>query len=169
MKVRNNQTAELAKLPGWPVSDLDDGGRPRKSRRVVAAIAAFQPYSCAMSLAASLGTEILVFHVLECHPGGAFPLQTAEEARRLVRGAAFEVQLNGASATGAIVAASVNGVASQIAHAAAQWGAEVIVLGSRRHKGIRRLTGRGVRDQLLRRSNLPVVVAPCEAQSQPRS
>jgi hypothetical protein len=51
-------------------------------------------------------------------------------------------------------------VARRIVKEALQWDCQGIVLGSRRLHGITRLSGRGVRERILRLSSLPVLVAP---------
>jgi nucleotide-binding universal stress UspA family protein len=42
----------------------------------------------------------------------------------------------------------------------ADWHCDAIVLGSRRLRGIERLSGRGVRERVVRLSPLPVITAP---------
>jgi hypothetical protein len=51
-------------------------------------------------------------------------------------------------------------VARRIVDEALLWECQVVVLGSRRLHGIGRLSGRGVREQCLRLSSLPVLVGP---------
>jgi nucleotide-binding universal stress UspA family protein len=51
-------------------------------------------------------------------------------------------------------------VARQIVNEALLWECQAIVLGSRRLQGISRLSGRGVRERILRLSSLPVLVGP---------
>jgi hypothetical protein len=51
-------------------------------------------------------------------------------------------------------------VARRIVDEALLWECQVVVLGSRRLHGIGRLSGRGVRERVLRLSSLPVLVGP---------
>ena len=142
-----------------PPSPLRFGGR---FSRVLAPVT-YHPFSEAMSLAASLGAHVLVLHVVQYHNalhGGGFAFESAEDAATLVQEAAFDVQLNGATATIATVRAPVNSVASRIVQAANEWRAEAIVLGSYRDRGLGRWKGKGIREHILRNTNVTVVVAP---------
>jgi nucleotide-binding universal stress UspA family protein len=123
----------------------------------------YQPFSEAMSLAASLGAHVRVLHVVQYYNtlhGGGFTFESDEDATALVDAAAFDVQLNGATASTAVLRAPVNSVASRILEAAHRWRAEAIVLGSHRERGIGRLKGKGIREHIVRNSNITVVVAP---------
>jgi Universal stress protein family len=52
------------------------------------------------------------------------------------------------------------GVADHLVAEAGRWSADVIVLGSCRRHGMRRMLSRGVRERVLRLSCLPVLTAP---------
>jgi hypothetical protein len=52
------------------------------------------------------------------------------------------------------------GVADHLVAEADRWSADVIVLGSCRRHGMRRMLSRGVRERVLRLSCLPVLTAP---------
>jgi nucleotide-binding universal stress UspA family protein len=51
-------------------------------------------------------------------------------------------------------------VATRIVAEAARWECDALILGSRRLRRIGRLTGRGIRERVVRLSPLPVIVAP---------
>jgi nucleotide-binding universal stress UspA family protein len=130
--------------------------------RVLAPVT-YQPFSEAMSLAASLGAHVRVLHVVQYHNtlhGGGFTFESDEDATALVDAAAFDVQLNGSAASTAVLRAPANSVASRILDAARGWRAEAIVLGSYRDRGIGRLKGKGIREHIVRQSKITVVVAP---------
>jgi nucleotide-binding universal stress UspA family protein len=110
----------------------------RRFNRVLAPVT-YHPFSEAMSLAAGLGVHVRVLHVVQYHNtlhGGGFAFESEEDAATLVEAAAFDVQLNGAAASTAVLRAPVNSVASRILQAARGWGAEAIVLGSYRDRGM---------------------------------
>jgi nucleotide-binding universal stress UspA family protein len=130
--------------------------------RVLAPVT-YHPFSEAMSLAASLGVQVRVLHVVQYHNtlhGGGYAFESDEDAATLVQAAAFDVQLNGTTASTAVLRAPVNTVASRILQAAYEWRAEAIVVGSYRDRGIGRLKGKGIREHIVRNSNITVVVAP---------
>jgi nucleotide-binding universal stress UspA family protein len=134
----------------------------RRFSRVLAPVT-YHPFSEAMSLAASLGEHVRVLHVVQYHNalhGGGFSFEPEHEAARLVQAAAFDLHLKGATASTAVVRAPVHSVASSILQDAIKWGAEAIVLGSYRDRGIGKLKGKGIREHIVRNSNLTVVVAP---------
>jgi nucleotide-binding universal stress UspA family protein len=88
------------------------------------------------------------------------PLETPTEAEHLVRDAVHSLQMRGVAAEGRYVSVLQEHVARRIVDEASLWECQAIVLGSRRLHGIGRLSGRGVRERILRLSSLPVLVAP---------
>ena len=90
----------------------------------------------------------------------ALPLESPAEAEDLVREAVRSLQLLGVPAEGRSCSLLQGHVARWIVKEALQWDCQRIVLGSRRLHGIARLSGRGVRERILRLSSLPVLVAP---------
>jgi len=75
----------------------------------------------------------------------------------------------GVSAGGRSVSARERLVADRIGGEGLLMGSDVIVLGSQRLTGIRRIAGRGLRERLLRLSPLPVLVAPTPLRMSARS
>lgn len=88
------------------------------------------------------------------------PLESAAEAQALVRDAVLALRQLGVTVEGRSCSLQQDHVARRIVHEALVWECQVIVLGSRRLRGFGRLSGRGVREQVLRLSSLPVVVGP---------
>jgi nucleotide-binding universal stress UspA family protein len=88
------------------------------------------------------------------------PLETPADAEQLVRDAVYSLQMRGVAAEGRFVSLLQEHVARRIVEEARRWECQAIVLGSRRLHGIGRLSGRGVRERVLRLSSLPVLVAP---------
>jgi nucleotide-binding universal stress UspA family protein len=143
-----------------------------RRHNLVLAPVTYHPFSEAMSLAANLGTHVVVLHVVQYHNtlrGRGFPFESAEDAAALVRAASFDVQLHGARASSAVVTAPVSAVAARILQAATEWGAEAIVLGSYRDRGLGRWKGKGIREHIIRNSNVAVVVAPSAPPRQRRA
>ena len=148
---------------------IDERGPWRRLARVVVAIDGLRASEGILALAAGVGDHVMVVHAVEYYIGhlGAFPLISDEEATRVVESAAFEARLHGSAATTAVLWGSGTPVANRIVQAAESWGAQAIVLGSRRIRGVRRLRGRGTREKILRASNLPVLVSPSEPAPEP--
>ena len=72
----------------------------------------------------------------------------------------MSLQLAGVNADGLACSVPEDLVASRIFGEARSLMSDAIVVGSRRLHGIQRLSGRSVRDRILRLTSLPVVVAP---------
>ena len=66
----------------------------------------------------------------------------------------------GVEATGSIAVGSRFSVAKRIVDVAHGWSADAVVLGSTRRRLRYRRRGRGVREQVIRRTPLPVLTAP---------
>ena len=87
-------------------------------------------------------------------------LDQREPARELVERSVAVLRDAGIPATGLVSTAREDAVARRIVEIAVEERCAGIVLGSFRLRGLHRLTGRGVRERVLRTSHLPVVVAP---------
>lgn len=90
----------------------------------------------------------------------ALPLENPDEAALLVHEAVRSLQWLGVTADGRSCSVLQEHVARRIVEEASLWECQAIVLGSRRLHGVARLSGRGVREHILRMSSLPVLVAP---------
>lgn len=70
------------------------------------------------------------------------------------------LRMAGVNAEGRIRTLPEARVAHAVVEESAVHGSDAIVLGARRLRGISRVSGRGVRERILRVSALPVIVAP---------
>lgn len=116
--------------------------------------------SFAMALAGP-AAAVRVVHVNEFQLGGrGLTVETADEATALVVEAVTELHRAGIQASGLAAVSTCFGVADHLVAEADRWSADVIVLGSCRRHGMRRMLSRGVRERVLRLSCLPVLTAP---------
>jgi nucleotide-binding universal stress UspA family protein len=114
-----------------------------------------------IGLASGWDARITVLHVRELSPLRRMPpLESLDEARELVEQSMARIDGAGLGAGGLVHTATSDAVARCIVEASSERWCDGIVLGSHRQRGIRRLAGGGVRDQVMRSSALPVFVAP---------
>jgi nucleotide-binding universal stress UspA family protein len=114
--------------------------------------------SFAVALARSWGASVHVVHINEYVSGGRdLTCESPAEAAGVVARALAELRDAGVSATGATYQGRAFDVPAALTDLAERYRADVIVLGSRRHRF--RLF-RGTRERVARRSQLPVVTAP---------
>jgi nucleotide-binding universal stress UspA family protein len=112
-------------------------------------------------VAATNDASVRILHIRELsRMARAIPLETPTEADLLVRDSVHSLGVLGIAAEGRSCSVLQEHVARRIAQEAALWECEAIVIGSRRLRGIARLSSRGVRERILRHSILPVLVAP---------
>jgi nucleotide-binding universal stress UspA family protein len=117
-------------------------------------------------LAVDTGTEVRVLHIRAMPVSPRVPpLETPSEASILVEEAVFCLRMAGVAADGTSCAERENQVARRIVEESTHQGCDVIVLGSRRLRGVHRLSGRGVRQRVVRLSSLPVITAPTPARN----
>jgi hypothetical protein len=112
---------------------------------------------------ATNGTAVTarVFHGIEfAGLGCAAPLDTRDEAALIVEEAVFKLRMAGIGCDGLVRLAVNRDVGVLVLEEANRWGADAIVVGARRRRAPTWLFGRGVREQIIRRSTLPVLVAP---------
>ncbi len=133
--------------------------------RLLLAIDQFESGRQALGLAAQLAAEtraeVRVLHVRELSTNVRVPpWETPAEAKLLVDEAVFCLRLAGVGAEGRACSVRGDHVARRIVQEASEWRCHAIVLGSRRLRGIDRLSGHGVRERVLRLSRLPVITAP---------
>ena len=133
--------------------------------RLLFAIDSFESGQTALGFIAGVASAndacVRVLHIREVpRMARVLPLESPEEAEELVREAVRSLQLLSVPAVGRSCSVPQEHVARRIVQEARQWECEAIVLGSRRLHGIARLSGRGVREHILRLSSLPVLVAP---------
>jgi len=109
-----------------------------------------------------------VLHVVEhVTVMGGPVIETPEEAVALVDEAVFSLRMAGVGASGTVRHGRVNRIATVLLDGAASWQADTVVLSGRRTRGWRAISGRGVREQVLRRSSIPttLVTSPAPAPS----
>jgi nucleotide-binding universal stress UspA family protein len=132
--------------------------------RILLALDSSDSGQVALSFAIALagpGAVVRVVHVNEFQLGGrGLTVETADEATALVADAITELHRAGVTATGLAAVSTCFGVADHLVAEAVRWSADVIVLGSRRRRGLRRMMGQGVRERVLRLTCLPVLTAP---------
>ena len=120
--------------------------------------------SFTIALAASCQAEVRIVHVSQGElDGRGLTYVTPYDARYLVDDATLRFRCASVTATGAVRLApttTTRSMSESVADEARRWGADAIVLGSRRCRGVRRVTSRGVREQVTRLSCLPVLAAP---------
>ena len=92
--------------------------------------------------------------------GRGVTIETRDQAARIVTGAVGQLQAAGVEATGEYFTATMFDIASRVVRASEHFAADCLVLGSQRRRRVARLTGRGVRERLVRATALPVVTAP---------
>jgi nucleotide-binding universal stress UspA family protein len=135
------------------------------SMRLLVAMDQFEPGQSALDYAAGLSVEsgaaVWVFHVRELPNTRRIPpLETVAESDDLVDDAVIRLRQTGVSAGGRSVSVREKFVANRIAEESLVMSCDAIVLGSWRLTGLRRFSGCGLRDRLLRLSPLPVYIAP---------
>lgn len=135
----------------------------RSQPRVLVAVDQFDESATAVHLAVARafesGARIFVVHVLERMFYGrcSYDLESPAEAWALVDDAVSAIRRMDIEASGHVARALVGQAADAIIAEAAKVGAAEIVIGCVRH---RTLLGRRTRERLLRRSPIPVLVAP---------
>jgi nucleotide-binding universal stress UspA family protein len=144
-----------------PASDTDTSTRP-VFRRVLVAIKDESQIEHAVELARRAGASearVLHLNLRETIGGRRFPLETSSSAASLVEAAVLELHVAGIAATGQVRHALVDRAAQAISADAAEWAADLIVLGvPRRGRLLTRLFG-SVTARVQRNAPCPVLVA----------
>jgi nucleotide-binding universal stress UspA family protein len=133
--------------------------------RLLFAIDQFESGQSALKFVAGVASandaSVRVLHIREVPKmARVLPLESPGEAEDLVRETVSSLQLFGVASEGRSCSLLQEHVARRIVEEAMLWECQGIALGSRRLHGISRLSGRGVRERILRLSSLPVLVAP---------
>jgi nucleotide-binding universal stress UspA family protein len=117
--------------------------------------------SFATAMARQSGSSVRVVHVNEILVGGrGYAAETERESMEIVDRAVGDLRREGVDADGVHHLANCFTIADRIAEAAQDWGADVIVFGSKRRRWLPRLGGAGLRERVTGISGLPVLVAP---------
>ena len=116
----------------------------------------------AAALASKSGAAVRVIHITarEVYGGRRYALEGADEAAALVDGALSDLRVAGVAASGSVRITLLGHEGENIVAEATEWGADAIVLGAGPRRSWRRLFARSIREQVLRFSQIPVIVAP---------
>jgi nucleotide-binding universal stress UspA family protein len=115
----------------------------------------------ARSFAHASGARVRVVHVWNMevhHRGGVWDVETRSEAERLINDAIAGIRATGIEADGEIIRSEKNHVASAIAKAAKDFGADLVVLGSRGLSEWQSMLKHGTSHQLLSSVDCPVLM-----------
>jgi nucleotide-binding universal stress UspA family protein len=105
--------------------------------------------------------SVRVLHIRELsHMARVPPIETPADADELVADAVFRLRMCGVGAGGRSRTSLRDRVAERIVEEAMYHECEAIVLGSRRLHGYARLSAQGVRERVIRLSDLPLIIAP---------
>ena len=134
-------------------------------RRILVAVDGSDSGTVAVDFAAALahdaGAVVRVVHVNELIVGGrGVAYETESEAMEIVDRAVATLRSSGIDADGVHYLANCFNVPERIAEAGNDWGADVIVFGSRRHRRWMRLRGGALRERVTALSGLAVLTAP---------
>jgi nucleotide-binding universal stress UspA family protein len=117
------------------------------------------------AMARQSSASVRVVHVNELLVGGrGLTVETQAQATLDLEKAVAFLRGAGLPADGALYVSSCFGVADRIADAAHDWSADVIVLGSRRHRRFSRWAGKGIRERVTALTPLPVLTTPAPLQ-----
>jgi nucleotide-binding universal stress UspA family protein len=131
-------------------------------QRVLIAVADAGQVGPVVELALRAGVRearVLHLNLRESYGGRRFPLETDATASYAAEAAVFELRMAGIAASGQVRHAVIGKAAEAITAEAAQWGADLIILGpSRRGEFATRLFG-SVTQRVLQYTPCPVLVA----------
>ena len=135
---------------------------PPLYQRVLIAIADASQVGPVAELARRAGVRearVLHLNLRESYGGRRFPLETDAAASYAAEAAVFELRMAGMATSGLVRHALIGKAAEEIIAEAAEWGADLIILGpSRRGEFATRLRG-SVTLQVLQHAPCPVLVA----------
>src|ERR1700722_4885050 len=133
--------------------------------RILLALDGTESSEVAVSFATALAREsdssVRVVHVNELLVGGrGYASEPERESMVIVDRAVGYLRRERVAADGVHHLANCFTIADRIAEAAQDWGAEVIVFGSKRRRWLPRFGGAGLRERVTGITGLPVLVAP---------
>jgi nucleotide-binding universal stress UspA family protein len=133
--------------------------------RLLLALDQYESGQSALRLTAGMArpdhSEVRVLHIRALSKWARVPpLETPSQAQSRVNEAVLSLRLAGVGAEGHSCSVFEDHVAQRIVDESMIWLCDAIVLGTRRLRGLDRLSGRGVRERVLRLSPLPVIAAP---------
>jgi nucleotide-binding universal stress UspA family protein len=107
------------------------------------------------------GSTVFVVHVLEyAGRGCASPVESRADAELIVERAVFELRMAGIGADGRVLPALRSRPSTLILRSAQQLHADAVLLGHNHLAGVDRMLGSGLRERVVRRSPVPVLVTP---------
>ncbi len=162
---------EVHKIPmtAWGFSDPGPkvgGDGPSFKRILLAATdssACVRAVAVVANLARSSGAEVRVVHLIErifLGRAGWCSIETVDEAHQLISRFRVELETLGVRVTARTGKVRREQLALEILLRAAEYDADVIVIGSRRKSALRAVLGGSVSHQIIRRSKIPVVAVP---------
>lgn len=134
-------------------------------RRVLLAVDGTESGDVAVDFTSAMARDqaatVRVVHVNERIVGGrGVAYESETEAKEIVNRAVAALHRAGVGADGVNYLGDCFTVGEHIADAAADWGADVIVFGSKRRRCWIRLRGAGLRERVTALTGLPVLTAP---------
>ena len=115
----------------------------------------------AAQLAVASDACVRVLHVTEFVGRGCrAPLESRDEAERVVEQAVFDLRMAGVRSDGLTRSAIRAPVSSVIVEEALVWGCDLTVMGTHYRRGLAWRFGGGVHERVIRDSSIPVLVAP---------
>jgi nucleotide-binding universal stress UspA family protein len=145
--------------------DIGDGGSNVK--RILLAVSNSDSYVRAVAMVAGLaratGSEVLVVHLVErlfLGRAGYWSSETPDQANQFVSRVRDELEKLGVRVTATTDKARREVVAVRILRAAAEYRADVIVIGTRGKSTLHAFLRGSVAHELIQRSKIPVVVVP---------
>jgi nucleotide-binding universal stress UspA family protein len=133
-------------------------------KRILLAIDDSPSGSAAVSFAIAMAKDSGVVHVVHVNEllvgGRGHAVETRQEAAAVLDTALADLRGAGVAATGVVFTTNCFSVAPSIARAAADFSADVIVLGSRRRGRLALLRGKSMRERITGLTSLPVMTSP---------
>jgi nucleotide-binding universal stress UspA family protein len=112
-------------------------------------------------VARKTGASVGVLHVLEyAGPGCGAPMESRDDANLIVERAVFELRMAGIGAEGMVLSALRRSPSALLISVSQQSNADAILLGVNHRSGVGRLFGSGLRERVIRRSSVPVLITP---------
>ncbi|HXD81016.1 MAG TPA: universal stress protein [Candidatus Acidoferrum sp.] len=162
---------EVHRIPvsawGFSESAPDSSDDGRTSKRILLAATDSKACTRAVAVVAGLargsGSEVCVLHLIERRflgRAGWYSIETTNEAKQLLERFRAELETLGVRVVARTGRARREERAIDILLAAAQFRADVIVIGTRRKSSLRAVLFGSVSHDIIHRSKIPVVVVP---------
>jgi nucleotide-binding universal stress UspA family protein len=157
------------RLTDWgftePAPDIGDGDSIFK--HILLAVTDSAPCTRALAVVAGMArtgrSRVYVVHLIErlfLGRAGWCAMETSDEAKTLVGRFRSDLEKLGVQASAVTGKSRRDQIATRIVWAANEFGADAIVIGTRRRSAIRAVLGGSVSHEIVRKSKIPVVVVP---------